>query len=58
MTDAAELPLLPPKPSTRWRITMADQSTRSIKAPAFRVEHDPAKGAWGDCHVALASRQL
>lgn len=39
MTDAAELPLLPSKPVPRWRVTMADQSTRSIEAPAFRVEH-------------------
>ncbi len=38
--DTPELPLppLPPLPSKRWRVTMADRSTRSIEAPAFRVE--------------------
>jgi len=39
MTDAAELPLLPPKPVARWRVTMADNSSAVIEAPAFRVEH-------------------
>lgn len=39
MTDAAELPLLPPVPVRRWRVMMADNSAREIEAPAFRVEH-------------------
>lgn len=36
--DAPELPLAPNK-LRRWRVTMADNSTRSIEAPGFRVEH-------------------
>jgi hypothetical protein len=40
MIDAAELP----QPSTapvikRWRVTMADKTTRTIEARGFRVEH-------------------
>lgn len=39
MTDQApELPL-PVAPPKRWRVVLADRSTRSIEAPAFRVEH-------------------
>lgn len=34
-----ELPLLPPVEPRRWRVTMADNSSCVIEAPAFRVEH-------------------
>jgi hypothetical protein len=35
--DAPQLPAI--APPRRWRITMADQTTRTIEAPSFRVEH-------------------
>jgi hypothetical protein len=34
MTDTAELPAI-----KRWRITMADNTVRTIEARGFRVEH-------------------
>lgn len=37
-TDAPELPL-PPPPVPRWLVTLADNSSREVEAPGFRVEH-------------------
>jgi hypothetical protein len=34
MNDAAELPVM-----KRWRVTLADQTTRMIEARGFRIEH-------------------
>ena len=41
MTDDAVLPfpVLPPKPTRTWLVTMADASTRTVEAHGFRVEH-------------------
>jgi hypothetical protein len=38
--DATELPLPSSAPVTRrWRVTMADKTTRTVEARGFRVEH-------------------
>jgi hypothetical protein len=38
MTVTAEPPSTPPV-ITRWRVTMADKTERTIEARGFRVEH-------------------
>ena len=36
--DAPELPLTPAPAARQWRVTMADNTARTIEAPAIRVD--------------------
>jgi hypothetical protein len=58
--DVAEQPQPSTAPVTRrWRVTMADNTTRVIEARGFRVEHDALARAGvlgtGQCVVLMLS---